>query len=374
MRHFRNSSFCILYSAFLLAALAASGAHISETLTLTNGWNAVYLESTPDASEPAAFFADLPQVERVGCYESSVGDELRPTGCGYDIEGLESQISQGDKAVTGDKASPYVYKHMGKTNWSPKHNSVFAISPTDATTTKTGEAAPWRADIYWMSPDPLDVLWPFEEDWYEISWPKSAPAFIVTGDKYNFGLPIIAPTNYTTSVCDYQSPVNIATASNDGCVSAQEAGWFTLKVVADDNVWFQPFRAVLRTDPAYALTNAAPWTVGHEIRPLGGAAAANTAGAAMEIDGNLPGYIYATASGGNWNPRLYHEPKQNSMTDGVDAVSDDKDPFEDLTSAIYPVNTSAEPIEVWWQGVVKQEGMSMPIRFPCVVQRYTVGY
>jgi hypothetical protein len=52
--------------------LAARAGHISETLTLTNGWNVVYLESTPDTPDPATFFADLPQVERVGCYESSV--------------------------------------------------------------------------------------------------------------------------------------------------------------------------------------------------------------------------------------------------------------------------------------------------------------
>ncbi len=51
--------------------LSAGAGHISETLTLSNGWNAVYLESTPDASAAADFFADLP-VQRVGCYESSV--------------------------------------------------------------------------------------------------------------------------------------------------------------------------------------------------------------------------------------------------------------------------------------------------------------
>ena len=59
-------------AAIAMAAMPASAAHISETLTLTNGWNAVYLESTPDTPDPAVFFADLPQIERVGCYESSV--------------------------------------------------------------------------------------------------------------------------------------------------------------------------------------------------------------------------------------------------------------------------------------------------------------
>ena len=36
----------------------------------------MYIESTPDAPAPADFFADLPQVERVGCYESSVYSSL----------------------------------------------------------------------------------------------------------------------------------------------------------------------------------------------------------------------------------------------------------------------------------------------------------
>ena len=59
-------------AAIAIVAMPASAAHVQETLTLTNGWNAVYLESTPDTSDPAVFFADLPQVARVGCYESSV--------------------------------------------------------------------------------------------------------------------------------------------------------------------------------------------------------------------------------------------------------------------------------------------------------------
>jgi hypothetical protein len=300
---------------------------------------------------------------------ANVGDELRPAGGGYDIDGLESQIAQGDMDVTGDKAAPYLYRHKGKTNWSPKDGAVFAISPTDATTTKTGESAPWRADIYWMAPDPLDTLWPFEEDWYEISWPSNAPAFIVSGDAGNPGLPIIAPTNYTTAVCDYQSPANIATAGNNGCVSATEPGMFTLKITADDNIWFQPVKAVLCTDPAYSLTNAAQWTVGSEITLLGGAAARNTEAAAMMAEGTLPGYIYAPRSDSshNWNPRLYHEPKQDSASDVSDANSD---PYESLYSAIYPVNVAPTPIEVWWSCAVWQEGMEGVVKMPCVVQRY----
>ena len=71
MKTTRSFALCTLHFALLLAASAAFAGHVSETLTLAKGWNAVYLESTPDASAPAEFFADLPEVVRVGCYESS---------------------------------------------------------------------------------------------------------------------------------------------------------------------------------------------------------------------------------------------------------------------------------------------------------------
>ena len=312
----------------------------------------------------------------VAVLKASVGDELRPAGGGYDIEGLESQISKGDSEVVGDKASPYLYRHSGKTNWSPKDNAVFAISPTDATTTKTGESAPWRADVYWKAPDPLDVLWPFEEDWYEVSWARDIPKFVVSGDASAPGLPIIVPTNYTVTVRDYQSPANTAVAGNDNCIRATTNGLFLVQISGDDNVWFQPVRSVLRTDPAIALTNAAAWTVGTEISLLGGAAAGNTERAASSADGDLPGYIYAAASGGrcNWNPRLYHEPKQDSALDGQDDGGTTDDPYAKLESAIYPVNVADKPIEVWWQREVWQPGMSSGLKMPCVVQRYAPSW
>ena len=307
----------------------------------------------------------------VDVINACVGEELRPSGGGYDIEGLESEIHAGDDPVQGDAVAPYLYKHKGETNWSPNNGAVFAIAPTDSTTTKTGESAPWRADIYWKAPDPLDVLWPFEEDWYEISWPKDAPTFVVSGNSSAPGLPIFAPTNLTASVCAYQSPANIAKADSDGIVSAASAGMFTIKLVGDDNVWFQPVHAFVRTDPAVAMTNAVSWTIGNEISLLGGSAAQNTEEAARIADVSLPGYIYSVASTGrrNWNPVLYHEPKQSKASDSVEGTPPES-PFAKLKSAIYPVNTSSDPIEVWWSSRIRQGGMSGELLIPCVVQRY----
>ena len=60
---------CICLLSVVLC-LAASASHISETLTLAKGWNAIYLESTPDDANCEAFFADVPAVTTVLAYLS----------------------------------------------------------------------------------------------------------------------------------------------------------------------------------------------------------------------------------------------------------------------------------------------------------------
>ena len=75
-----------LSSVLGLAALAASAAHVDESLALSKGWNAVYVESTPDVAEPATLFASVP-VEKVSCYESSVyADSAQYNSDGTSIE------------------------------------------------------------------------------------------------------------------------------------------------------------------------------------------------------------------------------------------------------------------------------------------------
>ncbi len=84
------------FAAAVLAASVAMAGHVSETMTITNGWNAVYLESTPDNSAPEDFFADMPQVARVGCYESSV-------------YGATEQISSDGSTIAQKPVSFYVW-------------------------------------------------------------------------------------------------------------------------------------------------------------------------------------------------------------------------------------------------------------------------
>ena len=59
-----------------LVSLSASAAHISETMTLKNGWNAIYLESTPTNALCENFFADAP-VKSVASYKSDAYSSTR---------------------------------------------------------------------------------------------------------------------------------------------------------------------------------------------------------------------------------------------------------------------------------------------------------
>ena len=64
------------WAVLLLLPVAASASHISETMTLAKGWNAVYLESTPTNAACADFFAGAP-VERVASYHSDAYSSTR---------------------------------------------------------------------------------------------------------------------------------------------------------------------------------------------------------------------------------------------------------------------------------------------------------
>ena len=68
---------CLTSLVSCLVSLTASASHISETLTLAKGWNAIYLESTPDDASCEAFFADVPAVTTVLAYRGDAYSSTR---------------------------------------------------------------------------------------------------------------------------------------------------------------------------------------------------------------------------------------------------------------------------------------------------------
>ena len=71
------SIFCLICGlSALLLPVVASAAHISETMTIAKGWNAIYLESTPTNPVCEEFFAGAP-VARVASYHSDAYSSTR---------------------------------------------------------------------------------------------------------------------------------------------------------------------------------------------------------------------------------------------------------------------------------------------------------
>ena len=68
--------YLLLLSFMSFVSLPSLAAHIKETMTLAKGWNAIYLESTPENAACEDFFAGAP-VERVASYQSDAYSSTR---------------------------------------------------------------------------------------------------------------------------------------------------------------------------------------------------------------------------------------------------------------------------------------------------------
>ena len=331
----------------------------------------------------------------VNTLSATVGSELRPVGGGWDIADLQGVVNDGAQSNDDDDPySPYVERFAapsGQELSNKYHGKIYAIAPTDKTTSGAlNMAMPWKADIYWKTSDPMGVMWTFENDWYLITWPDDTYRIVISENPSKPGLKWAIPTNYTAQVLGYKSP-NSLTASVSGTsgeVDVSGEGKFVLKLLtaAQDVPWYLPMQSRYRTNPeVLASTGAsaivADWPIGFEATMFSDAAAGTAANAASLMDASLPGYIYAPASAGrNWNPRLYHEPEPEgvgsmsddttSVLDGASGASSDDDPYEKLESAIYGVNESMNPVEVWWRGYIQLPDMPTPIPYPGLVERY----
>ena len=330
----------------------------------------------------------------VNTLQATVGSELRPVGGGWNIAGLQGAVNKGAETDSDDSYSPYVEKFSapkGQELSNKYHGKIYAIAPTDKTTSGSlNMAMPWKADIYWKTSDPMGVMWTFENDWYLISWPDDTYRLVISDDPAKSGLKWAIPTNYTAQVLGYKAPNSLTASINDasGEVTVNGEGKFLLKIMTDaqDIPWYLPMQSCDRLNKeVLASTGAgaivADWPIGFEATMFSGVAAGTAEDAAKQMDETLPGYIYAPVSTGrNWNPRLYHEPTADGignmqgdaagMLDSITDSESEDDPYKNLESAIYGVNESANPVEVWWRGNIQLDGMPTPITYPGLVERY----
>ncbi len=316
-----------------------------------------------------------------------VGERLQPYSGGYDTEGLRAYIQKGAMREEGDLASPYLEVFAAKSKYNEKDGAVYAIAPNDETSTGTDSPAPWRADIYWETPDDMDTLWPFEEDWYNITWDQDDVKMIVSDDPKEPGIPLFLPTNYTVTVSAYMSPGGCAEKDetvNGNSIKVSTPGRFLLKLTFDDDVRYLAVNALSRDDPAVSTGNAVDKTVrtGDTLAPLSGNFAGEIADYAAMFGGSARGYIYRPASPAfNWNPHFYRDLEVTPLVPSVDIASADEEdgdidynPFESLESSICLVAPSPDPVEVWWYRQVEEgngeESLPAPVMVPGVVFRY----
>ena len=283
-----------------------------------------------------------------------IGKSIEPSGSGYGVVGL-TPSPRADSAT--DNRGDYYYQHKGQFSYSPKNNYVFPLRPT------VGES--WRLPVYWMENDPFATAWPFELCHYSCDWGSNVKT-VVAGGK------VLIPSDYTPTLMGYQEPEGHARAPANNEFTTTGAGLSLLKLTTSDNVWFIPFRAVLRTDPNYFTLEAGTWLVGEKVVPRGGSVSGTSSNYTPSVDSSVAGYINKAESGNNYNPDLYIEPASSaSQTNMASSSSGDTNTY---ASVIYAVTTNANPLEVWWSDSFQDEGMPSAVTYPTLVQRYAIAW
>ena len=323
---------------------------------------------------------------------AGVGDALTPAGGGYDTANLHAVVVAGLAKESDDPYSPYLEQYKaasGEELTDPDHGKVFAIAPTDITTSSSGISEPWKADIYWQTSDPMKTKWNFEHDNYLISWPENPIRVVVAPADATPGCPFMVPTNYQASTM-FRMPADVsASVSQAGEVSLRggNGGKILIRLVnsiGSGCPWYMPVELTDYRSKTVATPWTIDWPVGMEITPRLGIEAGPDARTMSErVDDKLAGYIYEPESPGrNWNPRLYHSPAGTSIIPDlsgaldidIDGLPDEEDPYADLQSSIYAVNADEGKIQVWWRANFQDARMPEPVTYPALVQNYRANW
>ena len=171
-----------------LMALTARAQHVTQTITLANGWNAIYLEVTPDDPSPEAFMAAFPTVERIGCYLQDGDEQLR-------------QVPDDGMAHAGAELSFYVATRggaaAGQTLGALVGGSCYLIYTTGAATGSV-RGVPALPRMRWRDTSETGVLAPI----VGVSVPEGVQ---VAASKY-FGEGPFGGTLYTVAGTDPSAP------------------------------------------------------------------------------------------------------------------------------------------------------------------------
>jgi hypothetical protein len=197
--------------------------------------------------------------------DASVGARLLPIDTYWAqmdaINGLLPNVTRG----INDTA--YVYTQTG-----PKDNWVFAIKQT--------VDFPWALEIYWQHKGRMNVLWPYEVDWYSCDWPLYPQRYIVGDHPPADTPPVLIPSELSAELMEDMNPPFHARLSNSGrSFSTTQPGICLLKYTTSDNIWFEVVQTVSHTNATYFDLLPQDWPIGQELSP------GDPAAHALQFDG-----------------------------------------------------------------------------------------
>jgi hypothetical protein len=194
-----------------------------------------------------------PLEPRISTIPVTLGSRLLPLSTYYGEEGLIPDVRKG--------LPDYLYHHTPQNDAGHFAGWLFAI--------RENAQAPWNIEVYWKHKGLLEILWPYEVDWYAAAWPEDrfCQLYIRGGDSTN--APVTIPDSLMAQVEAYMDPPKHAVLSLDGkSFYTTGPGRALLRYNAGNDVWFQVVRSIQSTNGIYFNRGLVPWTIGEEVRPV----------------------------------------------------------------------------------------------------------
>ncbi len=180
----------------------------------------------------------------------NIGDRLYPSDTSYGISNLVANVTHG-------VGEGNLYVHQSTDGKSDMEGWLYSIYRTSYN--------PWDAEVYWMHPGKLSVLWPYEVDWYDADWPQVCQLF--TYGEVGQSAPVLIDDSLSPAIMPMEDPIG-NTTMNSGVLTMNSSGLVLMRYSSvNEDIWFQVVRAVSHDNVALYDLMPQSATVAQEIRP-----------------------------------------------------------------------------------------------------------
>ncbi len=190
----------------------------------------------------------------------SLGGRLLPNGGA-------SVASDPTISVSTSKAGNYVT--LWTASGSDFYGWVYAVAANSDSTHPYGDSS--KTQLLWQRTGNLGVLWPYETDWYGISWPGDSAVNLFVYDPANptNGPGAMVSSNYSATVVWEDSPGTVVSFnSSTSQLTPLGDGRALIQYQNSKDVWMIPVRLVATTNGAYNAAEVVCWPVAVPLQPV----------------------------------------------------------------------------------------------------------